>query len=92
VDDAPGENLCYLLGCCQCSHLVLIIFPPQTGSHTVLEKTMKLSDIKLTRDGLFELQKGHGDQMPGGNDIVQILFGGIQTALTAKEFAEKDDV
>ena len=55
-------------------------------------QTMKLSDIIYVRDGVFELQKGHGDQPPGDDDMVQILFGGIQTALTSKELAENDDV
>lgn len=65
---------------------------PPTGSHTVLGKTMKQSDIRFIRDGVFEFQKGHGDQTPGGDDIVQIQFGGIQTAVTSKQSGEKDDV
>lgn len=71
------KNLCYLLGCCQCLHLILIIFLPQTGSHTVLKKTMKLSDMKLIQDGLFQLQKNQDNQMSGDNDIVQILFDSV---------------
>ncbi len=75
---------------------LLSVFTPRTdcfpGSHTVLEKTTKLSDIKFIRDGLYELQEGHGDQMPGGDDTVQILFGSIQTASTFKGFEEKGDV
>ncbi len=53
---------------------------------------MKLSDFTPIGDGVFELQKGHDDQTPEGDDNFQIRFGGIQTALTSKDFAENSDV
>ena len=53
---------------------------------------MKLSDLRHIRDGVFELEKGHTDQNPDNEDIVLLLFGGIQTAFSSKQSTEGDDV
>lgn len=53
---------------------------------------MKLSDLTRIRDGVFELEEGHDDQKPDNEGIILLLFGGIQTTFTSKEFAERADV
>lgn len=53
---------------------------------------MKLFDLTRIRDSVFELEKGHDDQTTDNEDIVLLLFGGIQTAFSSKQFAEGDDV
>jgi hypothetical protein len=53
---------------------------------------MRLSDLTPIADRVFELERGYVHQKLDNEDIVQLLFGGIQTAFTSKEFAEDDDV
>ena len=86
---APPGRICVTFSAAVSIHTSYWLF---SGLAHCIEKTTKLSDIKFIRDGLYELQEGHGDQTPGGDDTVQILFGGIQTASTSKGFGEKGDV
>lgn len=53
---------------------------------------MRLSDITQIKDGVFELEKGHGDQKLDDGDTVLLLLGGTQTAFSSNQFAEGEDV
>lgn len=88
---SPRKNQHHLVVCYRCSHLVLIAFRHLFVCTLCQKSTMKRSDIRGIGDGVFELEKGHGDQKPDNGDIVKLLFGGIQTAFTSKYF-EEDDV
>lgn len=50
---------------------------------------MKISEIKRLGKRAFEIESGHGDHRPCGEEFVEIKFGAIQTELTFREL--KDD-
>jgi hypothetical protein len=50
---------------------------------------MKISDITLLRDNIYELERNGGNRKPGKDDFVKLKFSGIQTDLTPQRLSEK---
>jgi hypothetical protein len=46
---------------------------------------MKVSDITLLGDGVYELEKGSSDRKLGNGDVVKLRLGGVVTGSTSQK-------
>ena len=49
------------------------------------EQNMKVSDITLLGDGVYELEKGSSDWKLGNGDVVKLRLGGVVTGSTSQK-------
>jgi len=48
-------------------------------------RSMKVSDITLLSDGVYELQKGYSDRKLVNGDVVRLQLGGVLTGSTTQK-------
>ena len=53
---------------------------------------MKLRELILLKEGIFQLEEGHGRWKPAQCELVVILFAGSETELAPNRFEDDDDV
>ncbi|KAF4632745.1 hypothetical protein G7Y89_g5381 [Cudoniella acicularis] len=64
--------------------LLLIGFQSNLGLRTA-SRSMKVSDITLLGDGVYELQKGYSDRKLVDGDVVRLQLGGVVTGSTTQK-------
>jgi hypothetical protein len=50
------------------------------------EQSIKVSDITLLGDGVYELKKGFSDRKLANGDVVKLQLGGVVTGSTSQKF------
>lgn len=53
---------------------------------------MRFSDLVLLREGVFQLEEGHGQWNPTQCETAVILLAGSETELAAKRFEDDEEV
>lgn len=65
---------------------------PFSFSGTSAISNMRFSDLILLKEGVFQLEEGHGQWYPDQCEAVVIQFAGPETELSAKRFEDDDEV
>ena len=65
-----------------------IIHPPRILG----ERNLKVSDISLLSDGVYELKKGFSNRKLVNGDVVKLQLGGVVTGSTSQKLIGNADV